>query len=231
MKKPYIKKIETISKFVVWIVDGKYVRTKIDEEFTNFGQHYRFKFIPKNEFWIDRESAPGEAKFYIDHMLVEHRLMAAGKSYGTAIERADVLEKKERNKSALVKHWKDREAQEIIENKVHKQLLKKYSNDLKVWVVSGEAVRDFFRIDFTEGGHDMVYSFVPAREVWIDDDISDKERKFVLLHEVHERHLMAKGWTYNDAHRDSSKIEYFCRHNPRLLDKKVEEEIRKNRVY
>src|SRR3989344_4485112 len=55
MKKPYIKKYCKISKFSVFIVDGAYIREFIDEEFTNFGQHFRFKFIPKNEFWIDKK--------------------------------------------------------------------------------------------------------------------------------------------------------------------------------
>jgi hypothetical protein len=28
----------------------------MDEEFTNFGQHYRYPYIPKNELWIDQEA-------------------------------------------------------------------------------------------------------------------------------------------------------------------------------
>ena len=40
----------------VWVVDGEYIRTYVDEEFTNFGQHYRFPYIPENEFWLDREN-------------------------------------------------------------------------------------------------------------------------------------------------------------------------------
>ena len=43
MKEPYIKKFLEIAEFKVYIVDGKFIREKIDEEFTNFGQHYRFK--------------------------------------------------------------------------------------------------------------------------------------------------------------------------------------------
>ena len=82
MKKPYIKKYKQVSKFTVWIVDGKYIRTNIDEEFTNFGHHLIFSFIPKNEFWIDHEFGESEeAQYYIDHMLIENRLMAQGKSF------------------------------------------------------------------------------------------------------------------------------------------------------
>jgi hypothetical protein len=34
---------------------------------------------------------------------------------------------------------------------------------------------------------------------------------------LHERNLMAKGWDYDRAHEDSSKIENHCRHNPNEL--------------
>jgi hypothetical protein len=58
------------------------VRENLDEEFTNFGQHYRFHFIPINEFWLDQQHAPGEEQFFIDHLLVEYRLMRYGMDYG-----------------------------------------------------------------------------------------------------------------------------------------------------
>src|SRR3989344_4079706 len=95
----YIRELEEVEGFKVWEVDGKYVRDNLDREFTNFGQHYRFKFIPKNEFWIDHESHPGETKFFIDHMVVEWQLMDEGKTYDYAIGVADRRELIERKKS------------------------------------------------------------------------------------------------------------------------------------
>jgi len=229
VEKPYLKKLTTISKFDVWFVDGKYIREKIDEEFTNFGQHYGFRFIPKNEFWIDHERTPGEEEFYIDHLLVENRLMAEGMPYDQALEKADRVELKERRivdfyqKGLKIGHS---QAEHVA--KVHKKLLESYSKYLKVWIVDGRLVRDLFFIDFTEGGHDKVYHFVPPREVWLDDALLPGEIKFVLLHEVHERHLMSQGYDYPKAHRSSSHIEYYCRHHPEELDQKLREEIEKN---
>ena len=78
-------------------------------------------------------------------------------------------------------------------------------------------MRSGFDDDFTEGGHDYVYEFVPQNEVWIDNDLEELERPYVLLHELHERNLMAKGWTYSKAHEDSSKLEYHFRHHPNEL--------------
>ena len=47
LKPPYIKKVAQRGAISIWIVDGIYVRDHIDEEFSNYGQHYNFKFIPK----------------------------------------------------------------------------------------------------------------------------------------------------------------------------------------
>jgi hypothetical protein len=97
-------------------------------------------------------------------------------------------------------------------------------------VVDGELVRDLYYIDFTEGGHDKVYKFVPPKEVWIDDDVSPAERKFILLHELHERHLMDLGWTYDKAHPDSSRIEFDGRRHPDKMDARLRAEIEINRI-
>ncbi len=214
MQKPYIKQIDTISKFTVWLVDGKYIRENIDEEFTNFGQHYRFKFIPLNEFWIDHERVPGEEYFFIHHLLVENRLMAAGMSYRQAIDKADLAEKRERRKVDIgQKGLRVKPTPEKLAM-IHGRLLKTYCKYLSIWIVDGRAVRDLYDIDFTEGGHDKVYPFVPPGEIWLDDDLTPGERKFVLLHELHERHLMSGGMSYPQAHYDSSHIEYYCRQHP-----------------
>jgi len=226
--KPYIKRFSDISGFKVWIVDGEYIRSKMDREFTNYGQHYRFNFIPEKEFWIDKQKVPGEEKFYIINMLVENRLMAKGLRYSEAVDKANSVERKERIKDYLIRKGIEtrRKIKESAES-VHKRLLKKYSKKLKVWIVDGRLVRDLFFIDFTEGGHDKVYPFIPAGEIWLDDDLTLREIKFVLLHEVHERNLMCSGENYDTAHEASSEIEYFCRQNPKLLDKYLQREFKK----
>ena len=83
-----------------------------------------------------------------------------------------------------------------------------------MWIVNGRLVRSVFDIDFTAGGHDHVYEFVPSGEVWIDNDIVEPERGYVLLHELHERNRMEEGMPYSKAHAESSRLEYHCRHHP-----------------
>lgn len=219
------RQISKIGKIRVCEVDGQYIRRNVDEEFTNFGQHHRFRFIPKHEFWIDHETAPNETRFYIDHLLVEWKLMSSGASYKKAIAAADKIEKLERAKSKKARRFK---ATENPPKALYKKRLKTYGDKISVWIVDGELVRDLYFIDFTEGGHEFVYPFVPPGEVWIDDDITPKERKFVILHELHERNLMSQGMSYEDAHASSSRIEYHGRHFPKTMDKKLKIALRDN---
>ncbi len=229
MAKPYLKKLEGVGEFEVWEVDGMFVRNTINREFTNFGQHFRFPFIPKHQFWIDKENSPGELPYYVDHMLTEWHLMDQGENYDTAIEKADRRELRERKKSALMA--KVRKELQTHEREIPKEVYLQRLTDSEspqVWIVNGELVRDMYFIDFTEGGHHFVYDFVPYNEVWLDDDLLPAEREFVLVHELHERYLMFKGWDYNRAHNSSSYIEYRCRRRPKLLAEKITAEMINN---
>src|SRR6266702_3701235 len=85
LKPPYIKNLGKRGSFTVWVVDGIYVRKHLDEEFTNCAQPLAFECIPKDELWLDKEAAEDEQKFFIDHLLVEHRHMEKGESYDAAL--------------------------------------------------------------------------------------------------------------------------------------------------
>ena len=214
VKPAYLTKLDQRGDFDVWIVDGSYIRGHIDEEFTNFGQHYRYPYIPLKELWIDQEAQHDERQFFIDHLLAEFSLMDKGVPYDKAITEADKIERKERRRSGderkLTHHGRD-----LPDGRdVHERLWKKLEGEVTVWIVNGRLVRSTFDIDFTAGGHDYVYEFVPENEVWIDDAIIEQERPYVLLHELHERNRMSAGWPYSKAHAESSHIEYRCRHHP-----------------
>jgi hypothetical protein len=223
-KSPRLRLLETRGDLQVWMVDGSYIRGHIDEEFTNFGQHYRYPYIPKNELWIDREAEQNEQPFFIDHLLEEHRLMAEGMPYDQALMKADQVERKERRRAGDISRV-TRHGQILPDGKdVHDRLWKKMENGVSVWIVNGRLVRSVFDIDFTAGGHDYVYEFVPENEVWIDDAIVEPERGYVLLHELHERNRMAAGWPYGKSHTEASRLEYHCRHHPDELHDALAEE-------
>jgi hypothetical protein len=195
----------------VMIVDGDWIRTNIDEEWTNFGQHFRFKYVPEDEFWISKEIPQDEYKFYITHLIKEYSLMAHGKSYSDAITKADKIEHKERSKEDDLPTVLDPKTGRINYCKFHKELIKTLDNGLKVWKVDGKLVRDILDTEWVSGGHNCVYFFVPKNEIWIDNKVDDADIPYVLLHELHEHNLMKKGMAYSKAHADSSKIELYAR--------------------
>ena len=234
MKKPYLEKIGSFSGFTAWKVDGEYIRGKINSEFCNFAEHYSFSFIPKSEHWIDRESVPGETGYFIDNMLAKRKLINQGVKYEKALVQASRIESRERRKNFFQHHQvKDYDTKSEILSSVRKKLIKRYSNRaINTWLVNGELVRTLVENDFSEGGHGLIYPFIPKNEIWLDDDLSAEERKFVFLHELHERNLIVNGWQYDasdlrpgsnkankalikkSAHLSASRIEYHCRRRP-----------------
>jgi hypothetical protein len=180
--------------------------------------------VPLLEFWIDEEGSPDEIEFFIDHLLVEHKLMSEGKSYSEAIVEADKVEREERRRAGDVKKM-TRDGEVLPKPEMFRiRLWKTLENGISVYIVNGRLIRSILNIDFTAGGHFHVYSFVPHDEIWIDNDIKFFEMPYVLLHELHEFNLMEKGWPYSKAHEDSSKIELYCRHHPDELQEKLSEE-------
>lgn len=82
-------------------------------------------------------------------------------------------------------------------------------NDLDIWLVDGERIRNEIDIDFTCGGHHLVYPwYVPATDVFIDDALGPLDRTATLLHELVEHSLMdGRGWGYDRAHDAASTAE------------------------
>ncbi len=231
MNKLYLSKFSEVSGFTIWIVDGYYIRQNIDIKFSNFGQHYRFNFIPENEFWLDRQAVPGEERYFIEHILVEHQLMSEGKNYNDATDEANIVEQKLRDEDEKVWELKSKleTDKESVLKEIRKEKLEEYSNEkIKTYIVDSFLVRSIFYIDWVAGGHDKVYPlFVPINEVWIDNDIVAEERKYVLLHELHERYWMSQGWEYNKAHESALKIEAEAYKNPTELEKMLKDELAK----
>ena len=120
---------------------------------------------------------------------------------------------------------KDSISADEIENIIHKKLNNEFKlripyialihsyNNLNIFLVDGKYVRKNIFKDFTEGGHDLVYNFVPRNEIWIDYYLNTNEIKFVIAHEMCERYLMQYNMEYEMAHRIASKLESKMRKN------------------
>ena len=95
-------------------------------------------------------------------------------------------------------------------------------DSFKVWIVDGGVIREKIFGEFIYGGNDERYTFIPEREIWIDNSISAKEFETTLLHEISERNLMKTcGMSYSDAHDSALAVEL-------QLRKKFEEECSKH---
>lgn len=220
---PYLSCLQRRGPLSVWLVDGSYVRKNVDEEFSNFGHHFSFSTIPTNEIWIDQEAQPDEQRFFIRHAAVERRLLRAGVEYEKARRLANRAERAMRVASGDLK--KVMRGKELPDAQlVHRELWKTLPSGVQVWFVNGRLVRSVYDIDFTEGGHEHVYEYVPRGEVWIDDDVRENERGVVLFHELHERTLMAGGMDYDTAHDASSRLELHYRKHPDELHEALADE-------
>lgn len=79
---------------------------------------------------------------------------------------------------------------------------------LRVRLVNGEIVRLLLDKDFTMGGHWYVYKYVPRREVWLEEGLSQQAMACTLLHELVERTLqMKKRYSYDRAHDFANGVE------------------------
>jgi hypothetical protein len=213
---PYLHYVGSRHGVKIWIVDGAYIRKGINEEFSNFGHHFSIPQIPRDEIWLDREAHPDEQRFFIAHAVIERQAMLDGKSYEEARHLACDAEYRLREHTPDLRHVAPgRSLPEA--DRVHVRLRKALEDGTSVWIVDGRLVRTVFDIEFTEGGHEFVYEFVPHGQVWVDDDVVEEEIGYVILHELHERNLMAKGMPYDAAHASASKLELHCRRHPHLL--------------
>ena len=229
-KNIYIKKINTVGDCAVWLVDGALIRKEINENFVKCSLNNKSDFVPQNEFWIDEDLDPKEYRYFIDRFIYEQGLLDSGKNYTAADKKADEFEKKERQNSPEVRRiaQSNQNKKDLLE-KIKKRIIKKFSGEIKIWLVDGNLVRSFFLLDYCEGGHDLVYPFIPKNEIWIEETISPKERKFIILHELHERYLMSQGKSYKNAHIGATEVEDHYRENLKEdLGARIREEMKKN---
>jgi len=217
-KKFYLKKLQSIGEITVWLVDGNRIRRQLDMDFTNFGQHFVFPFIPEDEFWLDPEALVLKEKdFFLTHLLVEWEMMKQGYDYITATNAADQKERVDRAKAGDLKKVLKKDG-EIDLKKIHQRLLKRLPNGFKIWLVNGRLVRSAWDPEFTAGSHHQVDPYVPEDEIWIDSAVSQAEKLFVILHELYENDLMIKEHLdYDPAHDRANAIEQRCRRNSKHL--------------
>jgi len=177
-------------------VDGYKIRQTLDTDFNVIHRHednptrYSPKFyIPRGQIWIDNKfksetkSLVKAEKFWFE---------AKGMTYQAA-------------RKKLCRDFTQKGTPPNFIGKTQKK------NGLTVHFVDGSTVRRFLDPRFVCGGHDKVYDYVPRNQVWIDALMNRRDLPHVLLHEITERRLMAKGMSYEAAHEFATAEERLSR--------------------
>lgn len=225
----YEKKLDEQDGYTAWLVNGALVRKELDENFVEYDYHGHFHFIPEKEFWIDNEMSGKEYGLYIKRLLKETSFLKEGLSVVEAAHKADTFEETLRQNGKRMQKILASQNQEVFHHLLKKKQLEEYSGTVRVWLVDGSLVRSIYLLGYAEGGHDVVYSWIPKNEIWLEESLKHEERAFIVLHELHERYLMiSQKMSYADAHHGATIVEDHYRQNRKGLEERIREEIKKN---
>lgn len=94
---------------------------------------------------------------------------------------------------------------------------------LKVFRVDGDFVRLKLDIDFVAGGSGARYAYIPANEIWIEQEAAPANATAIVKHEYTEYLAMQSGLSYDKAHDVAAKVELrfrrkLAKHKIRELD-------------
>lgn len=167
-------------KWKLKLVDGYKIRNTLDTNFAGYSTADYAAYVPAGEIWLEDYLQPERAHF-LNLATRETRWFKQGKSFEQL--------------------WGEltQEAQKQLPRPEF-ALKSQQKNGLKIIYVNGALVRKFFDPYFLLGGHDLVYPYIPANEIWLDALNYEKDQPFTLIHELHERRLMAKKMDYESAH-------------------------------
>lgn len=217
-------KLDKIGDYKIFTVNVTAVRaaSQTNDGFSRFATHAEFpKLIPNNEIWINKEVSKHERQFLIHNGIHQYKAKEAGKRNWHDI--AQKKEKAEREKVDGLKLNPKKFNQEPPDKIYSKYYcgIPSPNDDIEVWLVNGETVRDLFKTDFIEGGNGEVYKWIPRQEIWIEKTLEDIEINLTILHEYIESTLMRyKKLTYDKAHVVAAKVDFKHRKNWEIVDVK-----------
>jgi hypothetical protein len=208
----------------IWIIDGNRVREKIYKEWLYGGNEQRYIFNPKGEVWIDNAISCEEYDLTVAHELNERHLMAKfGWTYETAHDSSLMLEQviRHQNKEICDSHETSLKKVSVLDP-YNKKEIRNLPDSIKlqniyripegirdgisIWVVDGYLIRKNIYPDFGFSGNDLVYHFIPSKEIWIDGQVSCEETEYSIALEMAERRLMSEGKSYSDAYEDAVQM-------------------------
>jgi hypothetical protein len=207
----------TLCDYRIFTVDAFGVRESSPEaeEFTLVGTREEYaSVIPGGEVWISRRHFPREGIFLMAHALARLGARRRGLSEEEADEAGLDAERAVR---------RDLTGEEFRDGKPHRHVPEKLYDHLyttipdpegpiKAWLIDGLLVRCWYQTDYAEGGHFVVYPWVPKGEIWLEKVCDPREQPYIAAHEYLELRMMRDGGLeYEDAHKIASGIEFDLR--------------------
>lgn len=72
---PYLKLPDVKFPIDVWLVDGKVVRSLYKTDYTEGGHGYVYRWVPKQQIWLEKDLDRWELPYIVSHEYLELRLM------------------------------------------------------------------------------------------------------------------------------------------------------------
>jgi len=88
----YKQYLGIVSHMNLWVVDGCFIRDRIDIAFTDVGQPLHQPYVPQNEIWVDDLADPRDMACSLFQAMIEYSLMSKGWSFDGARAWAGVEE-------------------------------------------------------------------------------------------------------------------------------------------
>ncbi|MEK7102393.1 MAG: hypothetical protein AAB912_02035, partial [Patescibacteria group bacterium] len=183
-------------------VNGADIRNTTNTDFAAYLTTIYDAAVPKGELWLESSLKP-ETAFFLHVVETEEKmyraaLAAARKKLGRQLttEEKNVIMVREfiKIRALLSKEGKKHGPPPPFVKKLERR------GRLTLMWVNGAIVRKYIDPYFSLGGHHFVYSYIPKNEIWIDDLNYPEDQEFTIIHELHERTLMARGMDYHSAH-------------------------------
>ena len=167
----------------IYTVNGLAVRNanQQDEEFGNFATHDEFPdCIGEREVWMSEKLASREGVFFAANALTYlARIQSApNAAYGAGIEAERAL-----RESISGLEFRDGKPHRQVPGEVY---LGEYltlpdpKGPVSVRLVDGNLARSYYKTDYTQGGHNYVYPWVPKMQIWVEDGTDHREMPFVV---------------------------------------------------
>jgi len=108
--------------------------------------------------------------------------------------------------------------------KYRNRLYKRIGN-VQVWLVDGNGIRRNVSSRFKDSGVHKIFSFIPEKEIWVDERLDSRSREIVILKSLREYNLLNDGQKRKDVEYSVNKVISKCQRFPLLIPYRYNQEV------